>query len=69
VGKYLSLNTKLMELTTRLKKRKKENQIKMKYEQVISMLEFFIDNIFVSFGRTLFSRSSAYQWLRIVPLF
>ena len=33
-------------------------------EQVISMLEFLIDNIFVSF-----SRSSAYQWVRIVPLF
>jgi hypothetical protein len=35
-------------------------------EQVISMLEFLIDNIFVSF---CFSRSSAYQWVRIVPLF
>ena len=33
-------------------------------EQVISMLEFLIDNIFVSFGG-----SSAYQWVRIVPLF
>jgi hypothetical protein len=36
---------------------------------VISMLEFLIDNIFVSFGGTCFSRSSAYQWVRIVPLF
>ena len=34
-------------------------------EQVISILEFLIDNIFVSFGGTLL----AYQWVRIVPLF
>ena len=38
-------------------------------EQVISMLEFIIDNIFVSFRGNCFSRSSAYQWVRIVPLF
>ena len=38
-------------------------------EQVISMLEFLIDNIFVSFGGHCFSRSSAYQWVQIVPLF
>ena len=38
-------------------------------EQVISMLEFLIDNIFVSFGGHCFSRSSAYQWVGIVPLF
>jgi hypothetical protein len=38
-------------------------------EQVISMLEFLIDNILVSFGGHCFSRSSAYQWVRIVPLF
>ena len=38
-------------------------------EQVISMLEFLIDNIFVSFGGTLFQQVVAYQWVRIVPLF
>jgi hypothetical protein len=38
-------------------------------EQVISMLEFLIDNIFVSFGGTLFQQVSAYQWVQIVPLF
>ena len=35
-------------------------------EQVISMLEFLIVNIFEGH---CFSRSSAYQWVRIVPLF
>jgi hypothetical protein len=38
-------------------------------EQVISMLEFLIDNIFVSLEGHCFSRSLAYQWVRIVPLF
>ena len=38
-------------------------------EQVISMLGFLIDNIFVSLEGYCFSRSSAYQWVRIVPLF
>jgi hypothetical protein len=38
-------------------------------EQVISMLEFLIDNIFVSFGGTVSAGRLAYQWVRIVPLF
>ena len=38
-------------------------------EQMISMLELLVDNIFVSFGETRFRQSSAYQWVRIVPLF
>jgi hypothetical protein len=37
-------------------------------EQVISMLELLIDSIFVSFGGHCFSRSSAYQWVRIASL-
>ena len=38
-------------------------------EQVISMLEFLIDNILSPLEGHCFSRSSAYQWVRIVPLF
>jgi hypothetical protein len=38
-------------------------------EQMISMLEFLIDNICVYFGGALFSRSSACQWVRTVPFF
>ena len=38
-------------------------------EQVISMLEFLIDNILSPLEGYCFSRSSAYQWVRIVPLF
>ena len=38
-------------------------------EQVISMLEFLIDNILSPLEADCFSRSSAYQWVRIAPLF
>ena len=38
-------------------------------EQVISMLEFLIDNILSPLEGHCFNRSSAYQWVRLVPLF
>jgi hypothetical protein len=38
-------------------------------EQVISMLEFLIDNIFVSFGGILFQQVVGIPLVRIVPLF
>jgi hypothetical protein len=38
-------------------------------EQVISMLEFLIDKYLSPLEGHCFSRSSAYQWVRIVPLF
>jgi hypothetical protein len=38
-------------------------------EQVISMLEFLIDITLSPLEEHCFSRSSPYQWVRIVPLF
>ena len=51
---------------------KEHSDSKSKYSEddIIKMLEFLVDNIFVVFCRKRSSsRQSAFQWVRIVPLF
>ena len=50
---------------------KEHSDSKSKYSEddIIKMLEFLVDNIFVVFAGKSSSRQSAFQWVRIVPLF
>ena len=48
---------------------KEHSDSKSKYskDDIIKMLEFLVDNIFVVFAEKSSSRQSAFQWVRIVP--
>ena len=50
---------------------KEHSDSKNKYSEddIIKMLEFLVDNIFVVLPEKSSSRQSAFQWVRIVPLF
>ena len=49
---------------------KEHSDSKNKYteDDIINMLEFLVDNIFVVFGERFSNRKSAFQWAQIVPL-
>ena len=49
---------------------KEYSDSKNKYteDDIINMLEFLVDNIFVVFGESLSNTKSAFQWAQIVPL-
>ena len=42
---------------------------KFSESDIIKMLDFLIDNIFVTFGGRVFNRLSAFQWEQTVPLY
>ena len=46
-----------------------DSKSKYSEDDIIKMLEFLVDNIFVVLPEKSSSRQSAFQWVRIVPLF
>ena len=46
-----------------------DSKNKYSEDDIIKMLEFLVDNIFVVFAGKVFHRQSAFQWVRIVPRF
>ena len=51
------------------KKNHSDSTKKFSESDIISMLEFLIDSIFVIFGGRVFNRQSAYLWVQTVLLF